>query len=521
MAGKWAGDEEGYSEKDLKERLKEESEDSIWDHYSDDAREKAQEAYPMDKFLKDIGDDEVSKTLFDKDYDTWMKDWILENENLEGPNPGFDPNQPESEDNPKNIPYDGSYGSSLDVEDHPDWSNYDTNAEEAFEEAKNRADMEPFYENYDEAIREDIDRNIYDLRDEDLENWHSTDRFLPEHVYEKLKNPYKDKENPTEKELEEALDHPLQVTRYGAAENKKLPSSLIDKVLKGDDDDLKSKVLENPNTHIVIDSSRFQGYIADAIVCNREFLLKNSDKVRSVIESYFYALHSHKNDFDDLIVADSIKFGTPLSTEQVKNLEKGIWWKNTQENYAHFGLVPSRLQHVQNIIENLTAVLVKSKAIRNDPTQNRANMLYYDKILVAMLQANFYPGISPDKISDQIDLPKLTDTEWNNLMPIGTLEVPNLVFLRGTYDLTERSRIILDDLVKTLNTFPQYYVIVQGNAVGVGDIAANKILALARAKAAVQYLAEKGIKPDRIKATSENSTNGSASVRFVLGQAPF
>ena len=138
-----------------------------------------------------------------------------------------------------------------------------------------------------------------------------------------------------------------------------------------------------------------------------------------------------------------------------------------------------------------------------------------------MLQANFYPGISPDKISDQIDLPKLTDTEWNNLMPIGTLEVPNLVFLRGTYDLTERSRIILDDLVKTLNTFPQYYVIVQGNAVGVGDIAANKILALARAKAAVQYLAEKGIKPDRIKATSENSTNGSASVRFVLGQAPF
>ena len=105
-------------------------------------------------------------------------------------------------------------------------------------------------------------------------------------------------------------------------------------------------------------------------------------------------------------------------------------------------------------------------------------------------------------------------------MPIGTLEVPNLVFLRGTYDLTDRSRIILDDLVKTLKTFPQYYVIVQGNTVGFGDIAANKILALARAKAAVQYLTEKGIKPDRIKAT-ENSTNGSASVRFVLGQAPF
>ena len=284
-----------------------------------------------------------------------------------------------------------------------------------------------------------------------------------------------------------------------------------------------SKVLENPNTHVVIDSSRFQGYIADAIVCNREFLVKNPDEVRKVIESYFYALNYYKNNnFNNLIMEDSAKTGTPLSEEQVKNIFKGIWWKNTQENYVHFGLIQNRLQHIQSIIENLIGVLLKSKAISSDPTHDQANMLYYDKILNYMLRANFYPGSTPDRISDIAVLPKISDEEWSKLITIGTLEVPSLVFLRGTYDLTDRSRLVLNDLIKSLNTFPQYYVLVKGGSTG--NIEAGKKLALARAKSAAEYLMQNGIPESRIKATSfeaVDQTTGSASVKFVLGQPPF
>ena len=35
-----------------------------------------------------------------------------------------------------------------------------------------------------------------------------------------------------------------------------------------------SKVLENPNTHVVVDSSRFRGYIVDVLVAQRGRLIK-------------------------------------------------------------------------------------------------------------------------------------------------------------------------------------------------------------------------------------------------------
>lgn len=248
MAVKWANSEEGYDEDELKEKIKEETSDNIWETYSDDARDRAMEDYSMDQYLNDIGDDEVSKTLFDKGYEHWKKDWIKENKDLNAPNPNFDPNEPESEDNPKTILFNADeYDTRYDVEDHPNFVDYDSDAESAFEEAKRSADHEPLYDGYDESIREGIDQYVYDLRDEDLKNWTETPHLLPDHVYDKLKSPFKDKDNPTENELAEALNHPLKITRNAAAKNSKLTPKLIDQVLKGDDDDAKARVLSNPN----------------------------------------------------------------------------------------------------------------------------------------------------------------------------------------------------------------------------------------------------------------------------------
>jgi GNAT superfamily N-acetyltransferase len=247
MASMWANNEEGYDEDDFKDRLKEDSDDDIWETYSDEARERVQDEYPLDKYLRDIGDDDVSKTLFDTGYEDWKKDWVANNKDLTGPNPHFNPEEPESDDNPKTIPYDGSYGRDLDVQDHPDYSDFETDAEVAFEEAVNSADKEPFYDGYDETIRDDIDRYIYDLRDKDLRNWSESDRFLPNHVAKALENPFKNKENPTEKELVDGLNHPLKAVRKSVAKNSKLPSKLIDKTLKGDDDYLKEIIVKNPN----------------------------------------------------------------------------------------------------------------------------------------------------------------------------------------------------------------------------------------------------------------------------------
>jgi len=279
-----------------------------------------------------------------------------------------------------------------------------------------------------------------------------------------------------------------------------------------------SKVLENPNMHVVVDSSRFKGYIVDVIVANRDFLHANRDVVTKFIESYFRANYAHRDKMVELILADVQKTGSPITDNQAKSLVNGIWWKNTQENYVHFGVEKGKLQHVEDAISNITKVLLKTGTISKDPTNGQPNLLYYPQILQQMQAVGFHPGVEKVR-DDTTTLPVLTQNQWKNLQPVGTLELPPLVFARGTATMTEQSQRVLDDLVKTFNTWPQYYLVIKGNASLEGDVDVNKALATTRARAAEQYLVERGISQNRINATGE--ATGKTSVDFILGQLPY
>lgn len=283
-----------------------------------------------------------------------------------------------------------------------------------------------------------------------------------------------------------------------------------------------SKILENPNTQILIDSSRFRGYIVDVVVANRNFLYQNRDAVSAVVEAYFRANYTHRDKYVDLVLQDAQKQGTPLSQAQAENLVKGIWWKNCQENYAHFGLHDSnKLQHIEDIIGNITKVLRTTKGIESDPTNGKPNLFYYTGILEDLKKRGFHPGIEVEQVrNDTVVLPTLTEAQWASLQPVGTLEVPPLVFARGTAMLTEASQSVLDELLTSLNTFPQYYVTIKGNASKEGDLEANKELAQRRAKAAEQYLIQRGISDRRVKAVAVEPS-GETRVDFVLGQTPY
>jgi len=283
-----------------------------------------------------------------------------------------------------------------------------------------------------------------------------------------------------------------------------------------------SKVLENPNTHVVVDSSRFRGYIVDVIVAQRDYLLKNQSVVADVLRAYLRSQHANRDDLVQLVLNDAKSLGTPLTPQQAKNLVDGVWWKNTQENYAHFGLRQGKtLQHIEDVISNITDVLIRTGGIPGDPTSGNPQLLYYDKILSRLEDANFHPGLTAEGIRDDtIELPALTENEWQRLVPVGTMEVPPLVFARGTTSLTQPSRVVLDNLVQRLQTWPQYYVLVRGNASLRGDLEANKALAEARAKAAKEYLQQNGISSNRVRAVG-GTPSGTSSVSFVLGQAPY
>ncbi len=283
-----------------------------------------------------------------------------------------------------------------------------------------------------------------------------------------------------------------------------------------------SRILENDNMHVVVDSSRFRGYIVDVIVVSRDYLQKNHDVVRDLVGCYFTAAYRYRNDMTQLVQTDAKQQEQPLTPSQAEKLVEGIRWQNTQENFAHFGLLKdAERQHVEDMIGNITRVLLRTSAISGDPTERRPNLLYYEKILTELRQSNFHPGLESEQIEDDVvRLPALTDEEWKELREVGELDVPALVFARGTARLTDRSYAVLDDLVNALRSWPQYYLRVRGNASRRGDLEANRQLAENRAKAAADYLVQKGVDRNRIRHEGVDPT-GDTNVSFVLGEAPY
>ncbi|XZE22501.1 phosphate ABC transporter substrate-binding/OmpA family protein [Pirellulaceae bacterium SH449] len=279
-----------------------------------------------------------------------------------------------------------------------------------------------------------------------------------------------------------------------------------------------SQLLENPAMHVIVDSSKFTGYIVDSLVVSRDYLVKQPQVVEQVLESYFRSMNAFRDPtkLKQLVLDDAKRTGTKLTDVQADRLLAGIRWKNTLENYAHFGLREDRVVHIEDMIARIMSVLMATKGIDRDPTGGQYPKLFFDKALAKLKSGNFLPD---ELVRSDGELVELTEDQWGSLTPVGTLSVPELVFARGTARLTEASKQTLDELAKKLLTWPAYYIKVEGNAASGGNEAANLALARERADAAVDYLKMRGISASRMK--SVRGKVGQSRVVFILGELPY
>jgi outer membrane protein OmpA-like peptidoglycan-associated protein len=283
-----------------------------------------------------------------------------------------------------------------------------------------------------------------------------------------------------------------------------------------------SQMLTNDQLHVLVDSSRFTGYIVDCLVVSRDFLLKNQATVEAVLEAYFRALYSFQDRaaMVQLMLDDAKKTKLSLTKEQAERLVGGIQWKNTQENFAHMGLRAGALIHVEDMLSRITNVLVSTGAIDQDPTNGQYNRLFFDQPLASLQTRNFHPGLQNEQVREQAQLVALTDAQWKSLVPVGTLSVPELTFARGSATLTEQSRSVLDELAEKLKSWPQYYLHVRGSASNKGDAEANRLLASKRASTVVEYLLSLGMPSERIRSI-EGGPSGEMRVTFEVVQLPY
>ncbi len=290
-----------------------------------------------------------------------------------------------------------------------------------------------------------------------------------------------------------------------------------------------SDLLKNDQLHVLFDSSKRSGFIVDALVVNRDYLVKNEPVVRQVLECYFrtlYTINDNAGDtearakFKSLVRQDAEALGNELTAAQLDRLVGGIVWKNTQDNFAHFGLGGGTVLHVEDMIDRIRLLLVETQGIAVDPTQGDSSRLFHQQPLRELQSSGFHAGTTPEIVQSEKPLAPLSAAQWESLSHVATLRVPPLIFARSSANLTEFSEAILDDLVEQLKSFPMYYVTITGNAGSKGDPVANRELAKQRAAATLQYLQSKGVPAARMRA-AEGEVRSEMSVTFRLGQVPY
>jgi outer membrane protein OmpA-like peptidoglycan-associated protein/ABC-type nitrate/sulfonate/bicarbonate transport system substrate-binding protein len=305
-----------------------------------------------------------------------------------------------------------------------------------------------------------------------------------------------------------------------------------------------SKALQKPGAQILLDSSKLKGYIVDVLVAERAFLRDHSDLVQAVVEAHCranYTLAQKPDGFTKLVAEDARLTGSEnLSEAQAAKVVQGIQWKNTLENYGHFGLLDRAAQgdvpYLEDSIANIIDVLIKTKGLAKDPLAGKQNTLFYSQVLSAMKSAHFHPGRNlnilsgadtgqaDEKVRADKQLGALSGEQWNTLRPVGQFRIDPIVFRRGSADVSEQSQRDLQELARRLRSYPQFYLRVVGQTRAEGDPEANRQLAQARAEAAAQALTASGINADRVRteAVPSASASGEAqSVTFIVGQLPY
>jgi outer membrane protein OmpA-like peptidoglycan-associated protein len=302
-----------------------------------------------------------------------------------------------------------------------------------------------------------------------------------------------------------------------------------------------SRARQKSGAKVLLDSAATKGYIVDVLVAERNFLRDHPELVARVVQAYLGALYANRGEQElvQLIVDDAHKTGSErLDDDTARALVRGILWKNTLENYAHFGLLQSDqtrgLPHIEDMILRITRVLVKTGAVSGDPLGGRPNQLFFDQILRDMQQADFHPGrtlnvvagsgADLDEIRGDTQLPALSETQWDQLVPVGEMQTAPISFARGTARINIQSQRELTALAQRLRQWPHYYVTIVGHVRSVGDPEANRKLAEDRAEAAAEVLRNAGLHPNRLRCrpASRSGSGGEAqSVSFVVGQAPY
>ena len=101
------------------------------------------------------------------------------------------------------------------------------------------------------------------------------------------------------------------------------------------------------------------------------------------------------------------------------------------------------------------------------------------------------------------------------------IELPNIFYDFGKWDLRPESMVSLDKLVETLNDNPNVTIELMSHTDSRDTEEYNLDLSQKRAQTAVQYLIDKGIEPQRLSAKGYGESSPKIVDDYIVTQSPF
>ncbi len=151
--------------------------------------------------------------------------------------------------------------------------------------------------------------------------------------------------------------------------------------------------------------------------------------------------------------------------------------------------------------------------VTNDMGQARLSLPKSTQMLI------FVKSITGLNEVGQINIPiNVSGGRWDVMFNNDEMEIVNVFFDPGEYDLLEGSFDALDAMIQGMLANPQYKFLISGHTDNVGSNKSNLILSENRAKSVVNYLVSKGVSPSRLKAKGYGESRPKASNKTPSGR---
>lgn len=285
--------------------------------------------------------------------------------------------------------------------------------------------------------------------------------------------------------------------------------------------DVTRLLRSNPQTKKLIGTENTSRLIVDVLIVRREFARDNPEVVKTFLSKYFQTLYYYRQNPETAAIHAanyvnvSATAGTQIKPEEVANALKGVAWVSLGENallwfgvdaeagqQPQFGLLETIDSTLRLLIEN--GDLKKSPFIREDP-----GTIVQSSFIKELYQGGLVKENVDLKGSDPLtrEFSELSEPGWALLREIGTLRVRPVIFQSGADTLSVDAKENVDEIVKTLKSYPNFRILIEGHTGTRGDMLENKELSQERAEAVARYLmVTYGVKENRIRAIGYGGT---------------